>query len=292
MEGRIDLMPVPRGMLPRLLAKGGKQRLELEERGVQVKHFPVQALRWLALNMNDPIWGKNVNLRQALAHGIDVDAYIEVLSQKTNLKAHSLMVPGLAGYDPSSSLPFKYDLAKAKEYLIKAGHPDGKGLAPLLYSTRGNQEANLVEAKFLQGQLEKLGIKLETQVLTFKEFLTDGRAGKLQFFTDNWLFDYPDGENIIQLLVGANAPGINKAGYRDADVDRWYKTLRITTDIQEKIRLMTLIEERVLRDLPWITIMYESSYVLLAPHVRNYRKSSVARNYVKYIKLGPQENKP
>lgn len=289
MEGRIDLMPVPRGMLPRLLGEGGKLRRELEERGVQVKHFPVQALRWLAFNMNDPIWGKNVDLRQAIAHGVNIEAYIELLSQKTNLKAHSLMVPGLAGYDPSSSLPFKYDLAKAKELMAKAGYPEGKGLPPLLYSTRGNQEANFVEAKFLEGQLEKLGIKLNIKVLTFKEFLTEGRAGKLQFFTDNWLFDYPDGENIIQLLVGANAPGINKAGYRDAEVDKWYKALRITTDLQEKIRLMDLIEERVLRDLPWIPLMYESSYVLLAPHVRNYRKSSVARNYVKYIKLGPQE---
>jgi ABC-type transport system substrate-binding protein len=290
-DGQIDLMAVPGGMLPRLLGEGGKLRRELEARGVQIKHFPVQALRWLAFDMKDPVWGKNVHLRQAIAHGINIEAYIEILSQKTNLKAHSLLVPGLPGYDPSSSLPFKYNLAHARELLVKAGYPEGKGLPPLVYSTRGNQEANFVEAKFLESELAKLGIKMETRVLTFKEFLTEGRAGKLQFFTDNWFFDYPDGENILQLLVGANAPGINKAAYRDADVDRWYQQLRVTSDMQDKISLMAKIEERTLRDLPWIPLMYQSSYVLLAPHVRNYRKSSVARNYVKYIKLGPQEKK-
>lgn len=287
-HGEIDILSVPRGMLPLVLGDGENGRRSLESRGIQVKHFPVQALRWLAFNMNDPVWGSNVNLRRAVAHGIDIEAYIALLSQKTNLKAHSLLVPGLPGYDPSSSLPFRYDLEEAKKLMTQAGHPNGQGLKPLRYSTRGNQEANLSEAKFLAEQLARLGIKMETEVLSFTDFLRKGRAGELQFFTDNWLFDYPDGENILQLLVGANAPGVNKACYHSPQVDQMYARLRMSEGEDEKIRLMGLIEEQVLQDVPWIPLMYESSYVLLAPHVYNYRKSSVARNYVKYIKLGPR----
>ncbi|MBY0515599.1 MAG: hypothetical protein K2P81_01735 [Bacteriovoracaceae bacterium] len=291
MQKKIDLLAVPKGLLSRLLGNAGKLRNELEESGVQIKHFPVQALRWLAFDMRDPVWGKNLKLREAVAHGIDVEAYIELMSQKTNLKAHSLMVPGLPGYDPSSSLPYHYDLAKAKQLMIEAGYPNGEGLKELEYATRGNQDVNIVEATFIQEQLAKLGIKVKFKVLTFNEFLSQGRAGKLQFFTDNWLFDYPDGENILQLLVGSNAPGINKAGYSNPKVDQLYSTLRITTDAQEKIHLMEQIQEIVMKDLPWIPLMYESSYVLLAPHVKNYRKSSVARNFVKYIKLTAEERK-
>lgn len=290
-EGRIDILSVPRGMLPKVLGEGEFSKAELESEGIQVKHFPVQALRWLAFDMRDPLWGKNLNLRRAIAHAIDVDGYISLLSQKTNLKAHSLMVPGLPGYDPSSSLPFRYDLQKAKDYLVAAGFPEGKGLPVLRYSTRGNQEANINEAEFLKAQLAQIGIQLEIEVISFTDFLKFGRAGKLQFFTDNWFFDYPDGENILQLLVGANAPGINKSGYQNAQVDNWYSELRVTSDPAEKIRLMTLISDKVLEDLPWIPLMYESSYVLLAPHVNNYRKSTVARNYVKYLKLGAEERK-
>jgi len=291
LDKKIDILPVPRGLLLKLLGEGGRQRRDLENRGVQVKHFPVQALRWVAFNMRDPLWGKNLKLRQAVAHGINVEDYIELLSQKTNLKAHSLMVPGLPGYDPSTSLPFSYDLTRAKELMSEAGYPNGEGLPEIEYATRGNQEVNVLEAEFLKKELAKLGIKMKMKVLTFNEFLTQGRAGKLQFFTDNWLFDYPDGENIMQLLVSANAPGINKAGYSVPDVDHWYRQLRETTDMQSKLQLMEQIEERVLSDLPWIPLMYESSYVLLAPHVKNYRKSSVARNYVKYLKLTAEEMK-
>lgn len=291
MSKKIDLLAVPKGMLTKLLGNGGELRSELEEQGVQVKHFPVQALRWLAFNMRDPFWGKKPLLRKAVAHAINVEAYIELLSQKTNLKAHSLMVPGLLGYDPSSSLPFHYDLELARTLLKEAGFPGGVGLPEIEYATRGNQETNLVEARFIQEQLQKIGIKVKVRVLTFSDFMKEGRAGKLQFFTDNWLFDYPDGENIMQLLVSSNAPGINKAGYTDREVDQWYGQLRVTTEMQEKIFLMNKIEERVMRDLPWIPLMYESSYVLLAPHVKNYRKSSVARNYVKYLKLTHEERK-
>lgn len=288
-EGRIDILAVPRGMLPKVLSTGEFGKAELESRGIQVKHFPVQALRWLGFNMRDQIWGKNLKLRQAIAHAIDTESYINLLSQKTNLKAHSLLVPGLPGYNPSSSLPFKFNLNKAKDFLTQAGFPDAKGLPTLRYSTRGNQEANITEAKFLQEQLSKIGIKVEIEVISFTDFLKKGRAGELQFFTDNWFFDYPDGENILQLLVGSNAPGINKSGYQNNQVDTWYNELRVTSEPIEKIQLMGLIEEQVSKDLPWIPMMYESSYVLLAPHVRNYRKSAVARNYVKYLKLGPEE---
>ena len=290
-EHKIDILSVPRGMLPKVLGDGDQGKRALEGRGVQVKHFPVQSLRWLAFNMRDPVWGKNLNLRRAVAHGMDADGYISLLSQKTNLKAHSLLVPGLPGYDPSSSLPFQYDMVKAKAFLKDAGYPEGKTPPSIRYSTRGNQDANLSEAKFIQEQLAKLGIKMEIEVLAFTDFLKKGRAGELQFFTDNWLFDYPDGENILQLLVGANAPGVNKAGYENGQVDKLYNVLRVTSDQQEKIQLMTEIEGKVLQDLPWIPLMYESSYVLLASHVRNYRKSTVARNYVKYLKLGPEEKK-
>lgn len=288
-EGKIDILSVPRGMLPNVLGTGEYGKDELESRGIQVKHFPVQALRWLGFNMRDKIWGNNLKLRQAVAHAIDAESYINLLSQKTNLKAHSLLVPGLPGYNPSSSLPFKYNLEKAKDFLKEAGFPEGKGLQPLQYSTRGNQEANITEAKFLQEQLIKIGIKVNVEVLSFTDFLKKGRAGELQFFTDNWFFDYPDGENILQLLVGSNAPGINKSGYQNDKVDTWYHELRVTSEPIEKIQLMGLIEEQISKDLPWIPLMYESSYVLLAPHVRNYRKSTVARNYVKYLKLGPEE---
>lgn len=105
------------------------------------------------------------------------------------------------------------------------------------------------------------------------------------FFTDNWLFDYPDGENIIQLLISTNSPGINKSGYTNTLIDKLYSDLKRTTNIDQREKILQNIEDIVLEDIPWIPLMYESSLVLQYPEIKNYRKSSLIRNYIKYLKI-------
>ena len=97
--------------------------------------------------------------------------------------------------------------------------------------------------------------------------------------------DYPDGENILQLLISKNTPGINKSGYRNPEFDALYEKLRITRDTAEKSFLMNKMIDLVMLDIPWIPLMYESSYVMIYKNVKNYRKSSINRNYVKYLKI-------
>ena len=105
------------------------------------------------------------------------------------------------------------------------------------------------------------------------------------FFTDNWLFDYPDGENILQLLVSTNFPGVNKSGYSNPKVDALYTTLKETSNVDVKDKIFHEMEEIVFQDLPWIPMMYESSFVVQYPELKNFRKSSMIRNYVKYLKI-------
>ena len=249
-----------------------------------MKHFPILANRWLSFNMRDPVWGKKLELRKAVTYALDRGLYLEKFSQRTSLKAHSILVPGIPGYNPSKDLLIDYDLEKAKKILTHAGYPGGKGLE-ITYSTRGNQGTHIAEAEFFKHQLEQIGIKVNIEILSFADFLTKGRAGELQLFTDNWWFDYPDGENILQLLVSKNSPGINKSGYSNPDVDELYAKLRLTLDREAKVEIMNEFEDIVFSEIPWIPLMYESSYVLHKTEVKNYRKSSVVRNFVKYLKV-------
>ena len=105
------------------------------------------------------------------------------------------------------------------------------------------------------------------------------------FFTDNWLFDYPDGENILQLLVSSNFPGVNKSAYSNAKIDDLYNELKQTSNLDQRDKIIHQMEEIVFDDLPWIPMMYESSFVIQYPEIKNFRKSSIIRNYVKYLKL-------
>jgi oligopeptide transport system substrate-binding protein len=284
MNKEIDLLTVPKPLLASLYDDKGQIKDELKDRDVIVKHFPTLANRWLAFNMRDPLVGRNENLRRAIAHGIDYTKYIQVLSQNTNLRANSILVPGISGYLPTRQFRFNYDPALALAYMKKAGFTS-TNMPTLTYSTRGNQGVNLLEAEFIKDQLEKISIKVNIQVLTFSEFLSRGRAGELMFFTDNWLFDYPDGENILQLLLSTNFPGVNKSAYSNKKVDELYWKLKETTHPDARDRIIHEMEEIVFDDLPWIPMMYESSFVAHYPELKNFRKSSVIRNYVKYLKI-------
>lgn len=284
MNQEIDLLSVPKTLLPRLYNENGELTTDLQQNDVVLKHFPILANRWLAFNMRDSLVGKNSNLRKAIAYGIDFEKYIKVMSLNTNLRANSILVPGISGYLPAKDFRFKYDLKLAKKYLKLAGY-DAQNPPLITYSTRGNQGINLVEANFIREQLEMIGIKVRIQVLTFSEFLTKGRAGELMFFTDNWLFDYPDGENILQLLVSTNFPGINKSAYASKKFDALYLKLKETSNMDKKDEIVHEMEEIIFEDLPWIPLMYESSFVLQYPKLKNFRKSSIIRNYVKYLKI-------
>jgi oligopeptide transport system substrate-binding protein len=284
LDKEIDLLSVPKTFLPRLYDEKGDLGHELKSKNIELKHFPILANRWLGFNMRDPLIGHNEYLRRAIAYSIDYDQYIKILSQNTNLRANSILVPGIAGYAPAKSFRLKYDLNLAREYLKMAGLGPGK-MPTIVYSTRGNQEINIVEAEFIKKMLEAIGLKVQIDILTFPEFLTKGRAGKLMFYTDNWLFDYPDSENIFQLLISSNIPGINKAGYLNKEVDELYLKLKETTNLDQRYKIIHRLEEIVFDDLPWIPLMYESSFVVQYPEIKNFRKSSLIRNYVKYLKI-------
>lgn len=282
MEDRIDILSVPKKFLVKITQGKNELSEELRSKGVKIKHFSSISSRWLGFNMKDPILGSNLNLRKAIAYGIDTEAYVEAMSSNTNLKANSIFNPSIPGYDPSHRMSYSYNLKLAKEFLKKAGY--GPGELSLTYSTRGNQDIHVVEAQFIKKQLAKVGINVKIQSLSFSEFLKLGRANKLQFFTDNWYYDYPDAENLLQLLVSWNSPGINKSAYVNKRVDDLYSVMSKTLERDSRLALMKEIEELVDKDIPWVMLMFESSYILHSPRISNFRKSYFIRNHLKYLK--------
>lgn len=281
-NGDIDILSIPKKYLVKITE--GDQELSdlLKEKRIKVKHFSKLSSRWLAFNMQDPIVGKNKNLRLAIAHGIDFDQYIRILSNNTNLSANSIFNPSIPGYSPSHRMSYQYNIEKAKEFIKKAKLPKG---FVLNYYTRGKSDVHFDEADFIKNQLEQIGLPVKINALDFSEFLRKGRAGELQFFTDVWIYDYPDAENVIQLLISKNTPGINKSAYKNKSVDKLYDTLTQTLDKEKRYELMYEVEKIVDEEVPWIMMMFESSYILHYDHIKNFRKSYFIKNHFKYLKV-------
>lgn len=285
LEGKIDIINCPKKYLEKISKQDSSLMKMLKEKNVEVKFFSKLATRWLGFNMQDPLIGNSYYLRKAIAHAINFDMYLETISNNTNLRANSILHPSIKGYRPTHSSSFKYDLDLAKKYLEKAGFPNGEGLPTLIFSTRGDKQINLDEANFFKNQLEKIGLKIELEVLTFSKFIKNGRRGKLKhLWVDNWIYDYPDAENMLQLLISKNVPGINKSKLKNIEIDKLYEQLISTINPKKRLEIIYNIEDIVYKTLPWIMIMYESSYILQNKSVKNYRKSYFIKNNVKYLK--------
>lgn len=289
MAKKIDLVNLMKDQYPLALTSEGKIRPEISKEKISLQASPTLIYWWISFNMKDPLLGKNLNLRKAIAHGVNIEKYIELFTYNIAQKANSIYPPGIAGYSPSTDLPYKFDLALAKKFLASAGYPEGKGLPKLIFDVRGTDTRKRQMGEFVQQELRNLGIEIEVRLNTFPAFLERSRNGELQFWQGGWVLDYPDAENVLQLLTSANLPpGPNSSQYTNPEFDKMFDKLRELEDGDQKFKLMRKMEEIINKDLPWAMQYYSRNYILYHDHLKNFRYSDIIYNNVKYLKLGIQ----
>lgn len=286
MSGNLDFLRVPKDNYHSLVSPSGELTEEYRDKNITLDIFSSFTYWWFSFNMKDPIVGKNKNLRLAIAHAVNIEKYIQTFTNNIGLKANSIYPPGIPGYDPSRKLPYTYDIEKAKEYLKMAGYPNGKGLPTLVYDTRASTTTQRQRAELLKQDLEAIGIKVDIQLNTFPAFLKKAKEGKLQIWLDGWTLDYPDSENVLQLLTTQNhAPGPNVSNYSNTSFDKKFEKVKVLSDNDEKYRLMSEVEDIVLKDLPWVLLYYSRDYIVYHNRLKNFRYNDLVVNKVKYLRL-------
>lgn len=285
-KNKLDIIVLPQEFYSQVFDDVGNLREEIRARDIRLQTLPTLTYWWLAFNARDPLLGKNLNLRKAIAHAVDMNKYIMSFTNNTGQQANSILPPGVFGYDPSMTLPYEYNLEKAKEFLAKAGYPGGKNLPEIIYDTRAESKINYQQAEYFKSQLAQIGIKIKIVQNNFRQYLEKSRTGHLQFFQDGWTLDYPDAENIFQLLISTNhPPGPNASFYSNPKLDAMYEKISKLPDGEEKKNLIIKMEAIVNEDLPWIMQYYSRNFILYHDYVKNYRPSDLIWSYPKYIKV-------
>lgn len=283
---KLDMIVLPQEFYSEVFDDVGNLKEEIKSKNIRLQTMPTLTYWWLAFNMKDPLLGKNLNLRLAIAYALDMNEYIQKFTNNTGQRANSILPPGIFGYDPSATLNYEFNLEKAKEFLAKAGYPNGKNLPELIYDTRAESKISYNQAEFFKTQLAKIGIKLKIVKNNFKQYLEKSRTGHLQFFQDGWTLDYPDAENIYQLLISSNhPPGPNASFYSNPELDKMYEKMSKLPDGDEKKNLIIKMEKIVKDDFPWVMQYYSRNFILYHDYVKNYRPSDLIWSYPKYIRV-------
>jgi len=256
---------------------------------------------FIAFNMRDPVVGQSADpvvnerhrkLRQAFACALDLEQYCTVIFNNRHVPANTPIPPSVTGHT-EKTYPYKFDLARAKRLLAEAGYPDGKDakgnrlrlvmILPGAGSTDARQEAD-----FFQEQLRAIGIDLETQQMTFTEYLRREHEGETQVFWAGWVIDYPDAQNTLQLFYGPNkCPGVNGTNYSNPEFDKLYERISTMADGPERTALYEQMAEMVMADCPWALLTYRLQYGLFQPWFQNYQPSAFPYPNAKFYKVRP-----
>ncbi|WP_457584116.1 ABC transporter substrate-binding protein [Ensifer canadensis] len=224
---------------------------------------------------------KNANLakpevREAFKYLVDYDAIGSTLIKGIGEIHQSFLPKGVLGaFDEK---PYKFDVAKAKELLAKAGLADG---FTVTMDVRNGQPVTGIAESFQQ-TLGQAGVKLEIIPGDGKQTLTKYRARNHDMYIGQWGMDYFDPNSNAETFTSNSDnsdEGKNKTlAWRNAwdvpELTKKTKDALLERDSAKRAETYKELQKTVLGESPFVIIFQQTE-------VAGYRGN------VKGLKLGP-----
>lgn len=290
LRGELDWIGLDRANADKMVrAEGDKLALAPEFRDkFSLSSGGSLAARFVWINQKDPLLGKNMALRQALARLFDVATDVRQLMGGRGRHLASVVPYDLPGSErDTGATPFPHDLAGARRLLAQAGFPEGKGLPEL--SVRcgfpGVDWRNRFD--FYQSRLAEAGVRIKPLFTDLPTFIKAAEGSNFQLAIYGWIADYPDAENFYQLLYGKNAaPGPNLASFSHEAYDKAYEASRWLPPGPQRLALQRQMNAIVSEEVPLIPLQNPLAVVLKHPWVRNYKRHALIAG-IEYLDVDP-----
>ncbi|WP_210484761.1 peptide ABC transporter substrate-binding protein [Microvirga antarctica] len=257
--------------LPADQMKSLKQRF-----GNQVKLGPWLGTWFLVVNSSKPPFN-DVRVRQALATGLDREFIAEQIWGQTMQPGYSFMPPGVgnagapAYMDSKDASPIDRE-DKAKAMLKEAGFGPGKPLkVEIRYNTTDNNRNTVIA---VAEQWKQLGVEtsfVNTDGKTHFAHLRDG--GDFDVARYGWIADYSDPEDFLFLLKSDNK-GFNYGKYNNPEFDGLLKQASTELDLKKRADIMHKAEAILMKDMPWIPVMYYGKSQLISPKIQGFSQNT------------------
>ncbi|MCP3968342.1 MAG: hypothetical protein GY750_02445 [Lentisphaerae bacterium] len=296
LQGGLDMSSLGKDNFDTVVGGGNTLAPALAKRGIKLLQVPEFEVRYIGFNFTSPMLADNLYLRKAISLAYDIDAMVKHYNNQI-IPADGPVPPGVAGNDPNFKNPYgKYNLKQAREYMRKAGFPNGidpKTGKPLTltFDQNGNSPAHRQLAELMVNNMSKIGIKIVPVLNNNPRFFQKIRKGQFQLFRLSWIGDYPDAENFLQLFYGKNAGSCNRVFYRDAIFDKMFEKIIPMSDSPERTAEYEKMVKYVTAQCPWIFESYPISYQLIHCWLENYIPHDFAFARWKYLSVDPEKRK-
>ncbi|MDL2356698.1 MAG: ABC transporter substrate-binding protein [Pseudomonadota bacterium] len=297
-SGGTDLFWLDGPLAPKALLNG-KLRPELAARGVQLSRLMDPEITYYYWNMQDPVLGgmakQKIALRRAIAIAHDIDEEIAIVWNGQAERVDYPIPPGVVGHDPAYRSVLQYDPALANRLLDRFGYQRGKDGwrtmpdgAPLLVHYVSRNEANgVLQAEVWRKTYTRIGIRMASERMIFSDLLQAETLCKIQSRNYQWVADYPDGDNFMQLYYGPNVHQNNAGCLADPDYDALYARSQKMPAGAARDALYHQMARRL--EVIGAARMGYARYrnMLAQPKVMGYKKHPILKQEWQYIDLDP-----
>ncbi|MGC9385779.1 MAG: ABC transporter substrate-binding protein [Hydrogenovibrio sp.] len=295
------------------VSSGGDLSLtdEMTRKGIRFLNVVEPSIFYFGFNMLDPVVGgyseKQRKLRQAISIALNNEEYISIFLNGRGVAAQGPIPPGIFGHQAGQDglNPFVYDwqnghpqrksIEKAKRLLAEAGYPNGRkpNGEPLVlhYDTAATGPNSKSQLNWYRKQFAQLGIELVIRATDYNRFQDKMRTGQGQMFSWGWNADYPDPENFLFLLDGAQSTvknqgaGINYANYDNPEFNRLFEQIKTLSNGPERLSLIRKMVRIAQEDAPWSWGFNPKSLALYHHWYHNVWANPLANNTLKYKRL-------
>ncbi len=317
LQGYYDVSGISSDSFDQAIQFGAQGEVELtplmKEKGIGLVTTVQTSTFYMGFNMLDPVVGGKSErarlLRRAISIAVNYEEYISIFANGRGVAAQGVIPPGIFGYVEGRAgiNPYVYDwvngrpqrkpVSVARQLLAEAGYPNGREAGsgrPLLIhlDVTGGGPEDKANFDWLRKQFRKIDLELVIRNTDYNRFQEKMRKGNAQLFMWGWNADYPDPENFLFLLNGANGKvrygGENAANYDNPEFNRLFDRMKNMENSPERFAIIQQMVEIARRDAPWLWGFHPKQFILHHSWYHNVKPNLMAHNTLMYKRLDPK----
>lgn len=234
----------------------------------------------LYLDSNNPAI-QSKKIRKALNIGFDREKMIIYLRNTIGFPAVYGFIPkGLPGQLTNTQIDYQPEIARE---LVQA-FVNETGVTP---SIRLATDINYLDiCEYLQRELEKIGIKIQIELMPTPTLRQAKTSGKLEAFRASWIADYPDAENYLSLFYTTNESpnGPNYTHFTNQRYDELYEKALTTKSLEERTLLYQTMDSLMISHYPIIPLFYDQAIRFVQKNVSNFEMNPLNLLQLKKVK--------
>lgn len=239
---------------------------------LQTTSAPKGTVYYISLNQKHPELSK-AEVREAFKYLVDYDAIGATLIKGIGDIRQTYQPKGVLGALDSN--PYKFDIAKAKELLEKAGLKDGLSIT---FDVRNTEPVTGIAESFQQAAAQA-GVKIEIIPGDGKQTLTKYRARNHDLYIGQWGMDYWDPHSNAEAFTSnpdnSDDASVKTLAWRNSwDIPELTKQAQsglLERDNEKRADIYRKLQQEALEDSPFVMIFQQTEVAGLGGNVKNFK---------------------